>query len=352
MNLVSQILTDLEKRGLDAAHRSNAILRGLQAPRRTPHAKEPGRWIVPVAALVLGTGLAWRLDGLEPSSRLVTEHIAAVETPTITVPDKSAENNVVSANRQQGLLPELAEDNGYNTALQDSSMGPLDYAVAFSSASLDATGSDPRAGPKSSMHKTARPLSSKEKATQHTQRAFKLLRQGDQGRAEQYLRQALEADSSHVPACTSLAVLLLNANRLDEAAHILGTGRESAPQNLQLTKLHARVLIGQQKLADADKILQETAQFAVKDPEFHGLRAAIRLHQGDLAGAAEHYRQALVLQPDQSAWWIGFGTVMERAEQPRIAQKAYKRALQSPSINEKTAADIRTKIEVLTADQS
>ena len=353
MNLVDNMLHDLEARGIDPQHRCDAVLHGLRPSPTAQPVSKPSRWIAPVVAVVALTGLLWRMDGLDVSSSFVTQPAPPFDDPPAARRDTSASADVLTGLQHKGLLPRLTADGKDAAPRQDSgNMAELDNAVAFSATSLDVAAADQSPELKPSMQKTVRPFSPKEKAIQHLRQASMMLRQGDLAGAETVARQALEADPGYVNARITLAALLINQARLDDAARILETGRQHEPKNIEYAKLYARILIDQGQVDQAGKILEDATQGARADPEFYGLVAVIRLHQGDLSSAAAHYRQALALQPGQSAWWVGLGSVLERTNQYQAAKKAYARALRSKGLDEETAAYIRAKVADLQARQS
>lgn len=175
-----------------------------------------------------------------------------------------------------------------------------------------------------------RTLTSTEQAQQAFEQGASALRQEQHRRAEGLLREALALQPGHSQARLALASLQLRLQRPDEALALLAAGLALEPQSVELARLHGHLLLQQDRLQEARRVLETAAPGAGQRADFQALLGTLYQRLGDHEQAVNHYRQALGLQPDQGLWWMGLGVSLEQTHQGSAARDAFRTALGYP----------------------
>ena len=180
-------------------------------------------------------------------------------------------------------------------------------------------------------------------------RALRLARNGNEVAAEEALGQLLERDPDHHRAREARAGLLIRLGRVDEAVGELETGMVLAPTRPGFAKLRARILSQRGTPAEALEILGRAPPPLPKDPEYHALIAALHQRMGEHGLAADLYRRVLGAQPQNAAWWMGFGISLEGEDAAGSALLAYRAAAALAGLGPESRRYVESRITALGA---
>ena len=176
------------------------------------------------------------------------------------------------------------------------------------------------------IEKQMRTTAPRDRAENDYRRAVTLVNQGRIGDAIGALRAAVDLDAAHLPARITLAGLLVEQKRLDEAQGVLAEGLVQAPGQAQLALRLARIQAERGDLRAAAETLQIAAANGAGNAEFHGVHAAVLQRLGRHREAAEEYLAALRGSPQSGVWWMGLGIALEGDGRPAEARDAFQRA--------------------------
>lgn len=87
----------------------------------------------------------------------------------------------------------------------------------------------------------------------------------------------------------------------------------------RLARLHAET----GNWAEALRVLERSAPHARKDAEYQGFAGTVLRQLKRSAEAAEAYRRAIALKPDDGRWWVGLGLALEDAGSRKEATQAF-----------------------------
>lgn len=74
------------------------------------------------------------------------------------------------------------------------------------------------------------------------------------------------------------------------------------------------------------RVLERSAPHAKKDAEYQGFAGTVLRQLKRSPDAADHYRRAIALQPDDGRWWIGLGLALEDLGRGKEAKQAFSAA--------------------------
>lgn len=105
---------------------------------------------------------------------------------------------------------------------------------------------------------------------------------------------------------------------------------------MRLARLH--VAAGQWDVAW--RVLERSAPHAAKDAEYQGFAGTVLRQLQRAPEAAEAYRRAIALQPDEGRWWVGLGLALEDARRHKEAKQAFAAARE----RERTLSPVLLKV--------
>ena len=247
----------------------------------------------------------------ETASRAVDVAMAA---PTATTPVARARRAVASAPLDSIAAPATAAPLTATAALTPSTTRtPVATAhVAPTAPALTGT-----------AEKSPIPLSASQRAALAYRQAIDLGNSGHSSAAIDRALEAIRSDPDHAGARQLAAVLMFEAQRLDEAGALLRAGLDRTPQQPRLAFLLARL---KAETGDSEGALALLPAGAALAGEAHGLRAAILARQGHYADALSAYEAALRQDPSNASWWLGLGIALEASNQLDLAKQALRRA--------------------------
>ncbi|MBI4989685.1 MAG: tetratricopeptide repeat protein [Rhodocyclales bacterium] len=203
-----------------------------------------------------------------------------------------------------------------------------------------------KAGP-TVIEKKVRNVPPKERAESEYRRALALLGQGRQQESLAGFGAALQADPTHVNARLSLVNLLLDQQRLADAQAMLEEGLGLAPGQPQLAMRLARIQIERGDLQGASGTLQKASAAAASNAEFHALHAAVLQRLTLHKDAVTEYQAALRLAPQAGVWWMGLGISLEADGRGAEAREAYQRARASGALSAELDRYVEQKLRQL-----
>ena len=202
---------------------------------------------------------------------------------------------------------------------------------------------------KGSFGKTPHPLEAGEVQEQAYRSALGLAKDGNDAAAAEALGRLLERDPDHHRAREARASVLIRLGRVDEAAGELETGMVLAPTHPGFAKLRARILSQHGTTAEALEILRRAPPPLREDPEYHALVAALYQRMGEHGLAADLYRQVLGAEPENAAWWMGFGISLEGEDAAGSALLAYRAAATLSGLGPESRRYVESRIMALGA---
>jgi MSHA biogenesis protein MshN len=154
-------------------------------------------------------------------------------------------------------------------------------------------------------------------------RAADLIARGRASEAMELLVQVLNRQPTHAAARSSLAALLAESGRREQALHVLLAGSEVDAGRFALPAAQLQAEMG-----DPNGALQTLAKvpLARRNAGFEALHAGIAQRAGDHMTAVQAYRRALAQPQPEAVWWVGLGVSLEATGEPNEARNAYARA--------------------------
>ena len=175
------------------------------------------------------------------------------------------------------------------------------------------------------VDKQVKAPTSKQLAENEFRRALGLISQGkiNEGIGDLYL--ALSHDPQHTVARQTLASLLNELQRNDEAQKVLEEGLSIDVNQPKLAMMLARILVVKGDAAAAWNVLQQTLP-AAREAEYYGYAAAVLQRLGRHQEAIQQYQTALRFVPDSGIWWMGLGISFHALDKQSEAKEAFKNA--------------------------
>jgi MSHA biogenesis protein MshN len=180
-----------------------------------------------------------------------------------------------------------------------------------------------------------------ERAETEYRRGLLAQRQGSLDEAAGMYRSALADYPEHAAARQTLAALLIDTRRFDEAEELLRKGTELPSVRLASTLALARLKVERNQAPAALDLLQKHAAAGDRSAEYQGFAGALLNRAGRTAEAVEHYQAATRLAPNEGRWWAGLGIALDAAGKAAEAREAYQKARALPGL----PADLAQHIE-------
>ncbi|MDP2792615.1 MAG: tetratricopeptide repeat protein [Sulfurisoma sp.] len=198
--------------------------------------------------------------------------------------------------------------------------------------------------PDTSIDKQMRQYSAAEKAEAEFRRGQLAQRQGADDEAAARYRTALAEQPEHAAARRILASLLIEHRRHDEAEELLRGGIALFPVQASWPMVLSRLRVERGDMPGALDILKKHAAAGEASADYQGFAGALLHRGGQHAEAADRYRAASRLAPNEARWWAGLGIALESAGKPAEARAAYERARGLPGLPAELAAHIEQRL--------
>ena len=154
-------------------------------------------------------------------------------------------------------------------------------------------------------------------------RAADLIARGRATEAMELLVQVLARQATHAEARSSLAALLAEAGKREQALHVLLAGSEIDAGRFAIPAAQLQAEMG-----DLRGALQTLARVPPprRNAAYEALQAGVAQRAGDHMTAIAAYRRALAQPGANAVWWVGLGLSLEATGEPIEARNAYTRA--------------------------
>lgn len=197
------------------------------------------------------------------------------------------------------------------------------------------------------IKKTEPATPSRDRADAAYRKAVAAADQGRTAEAQESLRAALRADGLHTAARQLLVRLLLAEQRVDEAVQALREGLRKQPAQTGWAMTLARLQVDQGEIADAALTLRDTLPAASGNPDYLGFAGHLQQRLGHGGEAADLYRAAARLAPNDGRWWLGLGLAMESDGRNDQALAAFQRARECENLSPELSALAEQKMSQL-----
>lgn len=244
---------------------------------------------------------------------------SSVSVASLTAPSLRLDDALLAAPPPIAVPPR-------NEAVAPKPAEPKDSGSVAPKSKPAVTASAPPARPISRIDKQVSLPSAAERAEAEYRRGLSSQRQGNLDEAVGSYRSALTDHPEHAAARQSLAALLIEARRFDEAEDLLRKGTELAPTRLASALALARLKVERNQATAALEILQQHAAVGESSAEYQGFTAALLNRAGRAPEAVERYQAATRLAPNEGRWWAGLGIALDAAGKGADAREAYQKA--------------------------
>jgi len=205
----------------------------------------------------------------------------------------------------------------------------------------------PEAPPVTHVTKTLETLTSEQQALQSFNDGMSFWQQGKLRDAEAALRRSLAGDQRQTSARAALTRMLMEQNRWADAQVVAEEGLQRVPNDKETRQLLARLLLERKDALRAVELLETGAKQGGVTADYYGLMAESYRQIGRAADAASAYRSAINQNPQEGRWWIGLAVALETDGKPKDALQAYERALQTDVLPETLNRFANQRISVL-----
>ncbi|MDY7572942.1 tetratricopeptide repeat protein [Actimicrobium sp. CCI2.3] len=163
--------------------------------------------------------------------------------------------------------------------------------------------------------------------------AIGLIETGRGSQAMVILEPLLLDNPANSAARLLLAGLLIENNRLNEARWRLQAGLEIEPLHLEMSMMLARLQVSYGNVEEAIRTLQKVAAVSNGQAGYLSFLAALLQRESRYRVSAEHYAQALRIEPQNGLWWMGYGIALQADNQREAALEAFRLARDSPGLS-------------------
>jgi len=177
--------------------------------------------------------------------------------------------------------------------------------------------------------------------------ALALMRNGERNRAMEALFSLLDIEPLHVDGRLAVIGLLREADQIAESIALLAEGAALRPGETRFTVPYARILVDQNDLEGALRILERRPPGVAEDADYHAFLAAIYQRMERHDEAIPVYRAILEIDPAKGVWWMGLGISLTAIEQHYDALEAFNRSLADSSLSSGLRRYVAQRIEAL-----
>jgi len=158
-------------------------------------------------------------------------------------------------------------------------------------------------------------------------------RLGQNAKAEQWLRRALEIEPGSPEASFNLGLLMAEEGSIQEAEQLLRSAFDADP-TLERAAYNLAVLLAPDRLEEALHWCRQAVRLRPKDPEYAYTLAYFLRRKGDARGAARLLEEVIARRPAPAEAYMLLGTVYEEEGRLDLAGEVYRKALQNNDLPE------------------
>jgi MSHA biogenesis protein MshN len=185
----------------------------------------------------------------------------------------------------------------------------------------------------------------RELADAEYRKAMQAIKRGDNEAAMPWFKHALELDPELARARQGYLSVLVAAKRWELARQVAEQGLVLDPTQSSWANIAARLQFEQGDVAGAVQTLERFAVHAPHDADYQGLFAYLLQKQQRPAEAAERFRAALQVRPNEGRWWFGLGLSLEQAGNAAGAREAYAKARAVGNLPADMASTVEQKLK-------
>ncbi len=361
MSLINQVLSDLEKRGVNAPL-GEAAIRAVPVQNKT---KVMG--YIFAGVILLGAAAAgWFLR--KPSVVAVSPVVAASAVQAVApavVTDATVAVVSQSQAASQAAEIEPADSADFSIAsrlsfelgsipLPNSLRGKPWDDLAIPAKEIEAppvkankSNANARSEPQSSVSIQLKKVSPQQQAENEFRKANLLAQQGLLKEAAAGYEAALHIDTLHVMAREALVAVLLESKQNADAEKVLQDGLKQNLKQTHFAMLLARLQVERNALPLALDTLEKSLPFADLQADYQAFMGALLQRQNRHKEAITHYQIALQITPNSGLWLMGLGISLQAVERKEDARDAYKRALETHSLSSGLQAFVAQRLKDL-----
>lgn len=360
MSVINQMLRDLDARDASAQERAGLPPRLRTLPPSGQARAQQWRMLgigVGIGALAAGLVAALLAGGSpEPSPAPAAPPAAPVAAPAAVSPaptlappvpvvdDGAMKLSTLISKPEAATLPAArpapAKPAAAPAPAAEVSVKPAKSSTA---AAKPQSQSQPEQEPAADaqIDKRAKGGQAREMAENEYRKGMQAVKRGDSNAAQPLFQRALELDPLFAKARQALLSVLVGGKQWSEARQVAEAGLALDPGQSGWAMILARLQFEQGDAAAALATLERHAGAAAGDADYQGLFAYLLQKQQRPAEAAERFRLALGLRPNEGRWWFGLGLALETAGKAAEAREAYAKAREVGNL----PADMATLVE-------
>jgi len=157
----------------------------------------------------------------------------------------------------------------------------------------------------------------------------------------------LRLDAGHDAARQALVALLLESKLGADAVRVLQDGLKNKPEHTGFAMLLARLQVEHGAVDHAAATLEKSLPYAGAQADYQAFYAALLQRQNRHKEAVAYYQVALQLVPGNGVWQMGYGISLQAMQRTDDARDAFRRALESKTLNPELQAFVQQKLRGL-----
>lgn len=194
------------------------------------------------------------------------------------------------------------------------------------------------------IDKRAKGGNAREMAEGEYRKGMQAVKRGDNTAAAPLLQHALELDPALAKARQALLSVLVSGKHWQEAQQVAQGGLALDPRQSGWAIILARLQFEQGDTAAALETLERHAAHAGGDADYQSLFAYLLQKQQRFSEAAERFRAAVSLRPNEGRWWFGLGIALDGSGKGAEAKEAFARAREVGNLPADMAAIVDQKL--------